>query len=174
MSIRTIIAITVALLVTSVAAAYFVIGPERVWTAFGPPDLGDVTFEQLQRRTTPNDALACPPGVCAAASDVTPPVYAVSVKQLRAAFARVIASEHRVVLTAADDLVPSERYIQRSKLMRYPDTIVVRYFGLPGGRSAIALYSRSQLGRSDFGVNRTRIERWLGKLSKEAPAQPGE
>lgn len=170
MNIWSRIAIAVPLLLAAVATAIFAVGPERMWTVFGPPDLGPVVFEQLQRRATPNDALACPSGVCATTSDITPPLYAMSAKELRAAFARVIASEPRVVLAAADDIVLSERYIQRSRLMRYPDTIVVRFFPLADGRSTIAIYSRSQLGRSDFGVNRARIERWLDKLSKEARA----
>ena len=42
--------------------------------------------------------------------------------------------------------------------------------GEPGqGRSTIALYSRSQLGKSDLGVNRARIERWLEQLGAYAP-----
>ncbi len=34
-------------------AAFFIVGPERIWTLFGPPDLGPVNFETLKRRTTP-------------------------------------------------------------------------------------------------------------------------
>jgi uncharacterized protein (DUF1499 family) len=34
-------------------------------------------------------------------------------------------------------------------------------------RSTLAIYSRSQLGRSDLGVNLARIERWLDKLTRE-------
>jgi uncharacterized protein (DUF1499 family) len=53
--------------------------------------------------------------------------------------------------------------------MGFPDTVVVRFFKRPGGRSTLALYSRSQLGKSDFGVNRARIARWLEKLTMQAP-----
>ena len=163
------------LLVFSVAvpialiAAFFLVGPERIWSLFGPPDLGPVAFETLERRTTPNDALACPPDVCQAASDVTPPEFAVSAADLRAAFAKVIAAEPRITAVASDDATLTDRYIQRSALMGYPDTIVVKFFDLPEGRSTIALYSRSQLGHGDMGVNRARIERWLAKLGEIAP-----
>jgi uncharacterized protein (DUF1499 family) len=148
------------------AAAFFLVGPERVWSLFGAADLGPVEFETLVRRTTPNDALACPRDVCKAASDVTPPVFAVSAADLRAAFAKVISSEPRITAVASDDAEMTDRYIQRSALMRYPDTIVVRFFDLPEGRSTIALYSRSQLGHGDMGVNRARIERWLAKIGE--------
>ncbi|MFI5106736.1 MAG: hypothetical protein ACHP79_17570, partial [Terriglobales bacterium] len=72
------IAATVALLLVATVAAFALIGPERFWMLFGPPDLGAISFETLKRRSTPNDALACPPDVCSAKSDLLPPVFAVS------------------------------------------------------------------------------------------------
>ena len=153
-----------------ILAAFFIVGPERIWALFGPPDLGPVNFETLKRRTTPNDSLACPQNICIAKSDVTPPVFAVSAPELAKAFARVVASEPSVEQVASDDGGFTRRYVQRTKIMRFPDTIVVRFIDLGEGRSTLALYSRSQLGEADFGVNRARIERWLEKLTKEAPA----
>ncbi len=159
----------VAAIVIATLAAFFIAGPERVWALFGPPDLGPVDFETLKRRTTPNDALACPPGLCAARSDVTSPVFAVSAPELQKAFAKAIATEPRVEQVASDESGFSARYVQRSKVFRFPDTINVRFIDLGEGRSTIALYSRSQLGEGDFGVNHARIERWLAKLEKTAP-----
>jgi uncharacterized protein (DUF1499 family) len=149
--------------------AFLLFGSERIWSLFGPADLGPVEFQTLTRRTTPNDALACPPGICRAQSDVTPPEYALSAADLRAAFTKVITAEPRLTAVASDDAMLTDRYIQRSALMRYPDTIVVRFFDLPEGRATLALYSRSQLGHGDMGVNRARIERWLAKLGEAAP-----
>lgn len=155
------------LLIVALFAAF---GPallERTWALFGPADLGPVTFETLERRATPNDALACPPGLCHARADVGPPVFAIGAAALKVAMARVIASEPDV--TMVEDGPLGERYIQRTKWMRFPDTIVVRYIPLDDQQSTIALYSRSQLGSGDFGVNKARIRRWLDKLSAEAP-----
>jgi uncharacterized protein (DUF1499 family) len=150
-------------------AAFFIIGPERFWSLAGPSDLGPVAFETLRRRNSQNDALACPADLCAAKSDIAPPVFAVSADDLRTAFGRMIASEPRIQQVAADEAALTHRYIQRSRFMRFPDTVVVRFLDLGDGRSTIALYSRSQLGEGDLGVNRARIERWLDKLSREAP-----
>lgn len=163
------LAIGTLLILAAITAAFFLAGPERVWGLFGPPDLGPVEFETLTRRTTPNDSLACPPGVCKAASDVTPPEYGVGAAELRLAFGKMIAAEPRIANVATDTVALTDRYIQRSALMRYPDTIVVRFFDRPEGRSTLALYSRSQLGRGDMGVNRARLERWLKQLSAYAP-----
>jgi uncharacterized protein (DUF1499 family) len=161
-------AAVVALALLAMVGAFIVIGPERIWNLFGPPDLGDISFETLQRRSTPNDALACPTELCSAKSDILPPLFSVSAGDLQLAFSKVIASEQRVTKVAAATQDKTERYIQRSRLMGFPDTIVVQFLERPEGRSTLALYSRSQLGRGDFGVNRARIERWLEKLATEA------
>src|SRR6476646_11488095 len=85
------------------ASVILIVGPERVWSFFGPPDLGPVAFETLERRTTPNDALVCPPHLCKARSDLVPPLFAVDASGLRAAMAKMIASEPRIALVHTDD-----------------------------------------------------------------------
>lgn len=151
------------------AIAAIGVGPGAIWTLFGPPDLGPVEFRTLTRRTTPNDALAAAPDLCPARSDVLPPEFVGDAAALRTAFGTMLASETSIERVDADDAALTDRYVQRSALMRYPDTVVAQFFDRPGGRSTLALYSRSQIGRSDFGVNRARIERWLGKLKALAP-----
>lgn len=165
-------AITVlALLVVVAILGWFLAGPERLWSMLGPADLGPIEFETLERRERPNDALACPPRFCKAHSDLIPPTFAIDAQGLRTAMAQVIASEPNIENVGTDDRAMTERYVQRTSLMRFPDTIVVRYFPLePGKRSTLAIYSRSQLGYSDMGMNKARIARWLDKLEKLVPA----
>jgi uncharacterized protein (DUF1499 family) len=164
MNLSSYFAIGFLLIVSLAAGALTIVGRDRVWQLFGPPDLGPVTFEKLVRRTTPNDALACLPGVCNAKIDINSPVFPVAARDLQVALAKVIELEPRTTLVAADEPNLTYRYIQRSKWMRFPDTIVVRLFDLPNGQSTILIYSRSQLGRGDLGVNRARIRRWLDTL----------
>jgi uncharacterized protein (DUF1499 family) len=97
---------------------------------------------------------------------LVPPLFAVDVNELRAAMAKVIASEPRIALVHTDGTTLTERYVQRSRLLGFPDTVVVRYIEQSQGRSTLA---RSQLGRSDLGVNKARLERWLGKLRQVVP-----
>lgn len=151
-----------------VTGLFLVVGPVKVWTWLGPADLGPVAFETLQRRKSSNDALACPPGLCKAKVDVTAPLYKGSAKELRAAFAKVMDLEQRTVRSDTNDATLTDRYVQRSKLMQYPDTLNVQFFDRPNGRSTLALYSRSQVGESDLGVNRQRIDRLLRTLAAEA------
>ena len=153
-----------------VILGWFLLGPERLWSMFGPADLGPVEFETLVRRESPNDALACSPRFCKANSDFLPPTFATDAQGLRAAMARVIASEPNIENVGTDDVAMTERYVQRTPLLRFPDTIVVRYFPLESGEgSTLAIYSRSQLGYGDMGTNKARIARWLDRLKTLVP-----
>lgn len=161
MSVATQFAAVVVLISLAAAAS------GRLWDLFGSADLGDVDFATLVRRASPNDALACPKGHCTAANDLESPEFAVDVRALRQALAAAMVSEWRLQRVGTDERSGRDRYIQRSMLLGFPDTIVVQFMELPGGRSALALYSRSKLGYGDFGANRARIDRWLGKLAAE-------
>lgn len=165
----TITALVLTLTAAVVIAAFMGLGADRFWRLFGEPDLGPVSFETLKRRSGPNDALACPPGVCQAASDVTTGIYAAPASQLRQVFKQVIASEPAIDIVETSDATLTDRYIQRSSVLGFPDTVVVRFMDRPDGRSTLAMYSRSQLGRSDLGANRARIDRWLTKLASLSP-----
>ena len=48
--------------------------------------------------------------------------------------------------------------------MRFPDTIDAEVLAVGDDQSTLALYSRSLIGRKDFGVNRARLQRWLAAL----------
>lgn len=167
MSLWLVIIAVAACLALGAASVFWWLGPERVWAFWGPADLGPVDFKTLERRTTSTDALACPSGFCPVEADIHPPAYPLDVPSLRKALARALLTERRLTRVDIDDRTPADRYVQRSEGLRFPDTIVVRYLDLPNGRSTVAIYSRSQIGRHDLGANHTRIERWLDKLSDE-------
>ena len=164
MNMRWFFSIGFLLTVSLAAGALTLVGPDRIWRVFGSPDLGPVTFEKLVRRITPNDALACLPGICNTRIDFNSSIFPVAARDLQVALAKVIESEPRMSLVAADEANLTYRYIQRSKWLRFPDTIVVRLVDLPDGQSTILIYSRSQFGKGDLGVNRARIRRWLDTL----------
>ena len=53
------------------------------------------------------------------------------------------------------------RFVARSRLMRFPDTVDIEAVVLDDGRTGLRAYGRAQLGRSDRGVNRARLKVWL-------------
>lgn len=54
-------------------------------------------------------------------------------------------------------------YESRSRLWGFPDYTTVTVVE-SGGQAVPVLLARARFGRGDLGVNRARIERWLGKL----------
>jgi hypothetical protein len=159
-----------ALLVALAGLAFVIAGPARVWGVFGPADLGPIDFTRLERRPSPNDALALPVGFPGASrADLVSPIFALDAPTLRAALARALAEERDLTRVAADAEASTERYVQRTPRLGFPDTIDVLVVGLPDGRASLALYSRSKLGQRDLGANRARLERWLARLTAVAP-----
>ena len=122
-----------------------------------------VSFEQFQRRSTPNDYLVCPADFCrAAAPDRIAPMFDMPAADLRNRIEAMVASMPRTRIVTADDthLVVE----QRSLIFRFPDYIDVRAIAVGEDASTIAIYSRSKYGSYDFGVNKRRVERWLRGL----------
>lgn len=54
-------------------------------------------------------------------------------------------------------------YVSRSKWLGFPDYTTVRQAG-----DRLEIHGRLRFGRSDFGVNRARLDRWIGKLRQGA------
>lgn len=130
----------------------------------------DIAISALRGPLARNAALTCPAGYCALADAMPSPVFAIPIDRLAEDWANMMAEEPRVMQIAAE---PDRRrlvWIQRSALFRFPDVITVEFVALAPERSSVALYSRSRYGRSDFGVNRERVLRWLWRLQQIAGA----
>ena len=131
---------------------------ERPLTAlFSVGDFEAVDFEDLKLTDKPNQFLMCPPHICSGHADS--PVFDVSADELRERWREVISAQPRVELLAEDG--QQFDYVQRSARFRFPDIITVRFISVPPSKSTLVIYSRSVYGKSDFGVNRKRIEAWL-------------
>lgn len=157
---------TIVFVLIAAVSAFALIGPQRVWQQFGPADQGEVNFATLQRNGTPNDALACLPRFCAAQPDVPAPVIALAPPEVFRAVQEALAGEPGLERVAGDATEGTLRYVQRSRLLRFPDTINVKVVPAEGG-SAVLIHSRSQIGEGDMGVNLARVERWIGLIKAQ-------
>ncbi|MEE4236265.1 MAG: DUF1499 domain-containing protein [Anderseniella sp.] len=150
-----------------VVAVILLAGRDRIWAvAFGPADLGPVDFATLELKPSPNQHLVCPPGLCAATPNAAAPGFAVPEQALRKA---IIVSwgamdGTRQVAGSPDPSSGEIRFVQYSKWLGFPDTISVSTFPIDDGTSTLAIYSRSQVGESDLGVNARRVTDWLAAL----------
>ena len=141
-------------------------GREKTWVLiFGQADLGPIEFETFTPSKKPNNALFCPPKYCQNAPRNSPsPVFNFSVDQLKTQLFDIIDKQPLMLQVANDDENQQYRFVQYTPLMRYPDTIRIKLIALDEGKSTLAIYSESQIGRGDMNVNYKRINGWMDIL----------
>ncbi len=130
----------------------------------------------LERSSSPNDALACTPGVCAAQADIDSPVFPVALPALMEIAGKVIASQPRTEQVGEELEANRMVFVQRTKVLGFKDTIWVQGTEVEDGSSLI-MYSRSNIGYYDFGVNRDRLRTWVAAIQEvytSVPSDKGE
>jgi uncharacterized protein (DUF1499 family) len=125
-----------------------------------PPPLDLAHFE---RPSTPNTALAAPDDA-GVRPDIVTPVFHVSAARLWTVLQGVADGEPRTFRLAADRTGMAGSWVARSAVWNFPDVITARVAPRGPEESTLALYSRSLYGRSDFGVNRRRLEAWVAAV----------
>lgn len=124
-----------------------------------------IDFETLARPASPNTYLVAPAALCREATpDEIAPRFSQDAPAVRDAFLKVVAAQPRVTPGPKDEARLRYEFVQRSAVFRFPDTISVQFIPLETGGSTLAIYSRSKVGYSDMGVNRKRVQSWLGAL----------
>ena len=114
-----------------------------------------------------NQFLVSPDNYCDVRPHMVSPVFELSVADLRERWMALIAAQPRMETRQADDEAMQYEFIQRTKYMRFPDIITVRFIPLEQARSTLAVFSRSRYGRRDFGVNKKRVRSWLDALTTD-------
>lgn len=161
--------LAIAALLAAAVAAYIHLpgGSARLEAVFTIKPQPAVDFATLRKGPKPNQYLVCPPSTCAEQPDRAAPVYPLTVEGLRQAWDRVVAAQPDVAVLERDNASDQLTYVQRTRLMRFPDLITVRFVSQASGGASMAIYSRSLYGYSDRGVNKARIDQWLEQLDKE-------
>lgn len=136
--------------------------------AAGLPAPTPIDVAQLVRPSSPNTALAAPAGSMPPADIVTPP-YMLSADRLFTLVQDVADSKPRTYQAALFASQLQVHYVARSALLNFPDLIMVQVLQDGPDRSVLIIYSRSVYGHSDLGVNRKRVEDWLGTLQTKLP-----
>jgi len=158
---------TVAAIAAAVGAGgLFVAG----WLAWGRGE-GAVAepmpdFSTLVLSDRPNRYLVLPPGFeSTAPPHAESPVFDLPVAELERRALAAIRRQPRLAEVAADPGSRQYAFVQRTAVLRFPDTVTVRFIDLGGGRSSLAIYSRSKVGHSDLGANEARVRAWLAAIA---------
>lgn len=149
-----------------VAIAFFAYGRENTWIVFfGKADMGGVDFASLVPSKKPNSALFCPKDYCPNAERKSlSPIFEMPAEALKDKLFRIINAEPHMQQVANDEENHNYRFVQYTPLMRFPDTIRIKIIKLADGKSTLAIFSESQIGRSDLSVNYKRINGWMDIL----------
>lgn len=124
-----------------------------------------IEFATFKLNWKPNQFLVAPPGLCENAQPhVESTMFNCSPEELLERFRKVALSEPRTREVADHPTQTQTVFVQKSRVFRFPDVIDVMAVPSGDGQSALAIYSRAQIGVRDFGVNRKRIESWLSRL----------
>ena len=128
--------------------------------AAGLPPPEPVDFRSLALPRSPNACLAAPAGAHPEAHLSTPPlpVSAATAWPALRGFGRRFPRTYPLAEW------PGRRqaqWVERSALLNFPDVIAAELADGPDGAAGLFLFSRSLFGRSDFGVNRRRVQAWI-------------
>lgn len=130
----------------------------------------EIDFKTLELTSRNNRYLVLPAGYQARGKPgEASPTFTLSAKALASRVQDLWRKQKRTELVRDIDDNLQFELVQRSAVFRFPDFIVVQAIDLGGGKAALAIYSRSKYGRSDFGVNKARVQAWLAVLKKELP-----
>jgi uncharacterized protein (DUF1499 family) len=133
--------------------------------AQGLPAPSHLDVSRIERPSSPNTALAAPAGF-RPIPDLETPLYSVPADRLYDAVLAVAQSEPRTFLAASYPEARQVHYVVRSAVFNFPDQVTVTAMEAGPGSSTLVIWSRSLYGRSDLGVNRSRIARWLQALDR--------
>ena len=138
--------------------------------AGGLPTPAPIDVATTVRPASPNTALAGPamPGPYAATAsppDIVTPLYKVPADRLFAAASAVAAAQPLTFPAAAYPDRLQAHWVARSAVFNFPDLITAQVVAHDPDTSTLVLYSHSVYGRSDFGVNRHRLDAWLAALN---------
>jgi hypothetical protein len=125
-----------------------------VWVRVAPSDPARWHADPLTvpDPATPNWARIAPGEFVAPAGTLAPRIDA------------ALAGEERLFPLAGSLAEGWVTYIQRSRLMGYPDYLSIRILPAGEGQETVAVLSRSRFGQSDLGVNAARLARLRAAL----------
>jgi uncharacterized protein (DUF1499 family) len=133
--------------------------------AAGLPMPSPVVPLRIVRPATPNTALAAPRGFFPP-PDIATPLYPLPAARLFATIEKVAAEAPRTYLQVSYETELQADYVARSRAFNFPDLILVAVEPRDKEHAVLILYSRSVYGRSDFGINRSRMKAWLAALDR--------
>ena len=136
----------------------------RIATVAHDPDVWHVDPLVAEASADPNHFRVAIEALAEQPVDLSAAIYASNPTFLAKAFDTFVMQQPSVSRVAGSPEQGWITYVQRTKWLRMPDYISVKFLDLPNGNSTIAIFSRSRFGQGDLGVNEARVRLWLESL----------
>jgi hypothetical protein len=137
----------------------------------GLPPPAPIDVATLRLPASPNAHLAAPPGVTGERHE-TVPLLPMPPDAAWTVLRRLGDGMERVWRMAEWPELRQVQWVARTRWLNFPDLLNGGIMELPGG-PGLFLYSRSLLGRSDFGVNARRIAEWRTAFDRALARESG-
>ncbi len=125
-----------------------------------------IDFATFKRPKTPNTYFLAPIGFTEAARpDANSPQFDEAPKELFNKALALIQDAKNWGDIRSDETSLRIAFIARTALLRFKDDVDIAVLDGESGGSRIAIYSRSRLGKSDFGANRKRVAELIHTLT---------
>lgn len=141
----------------------------------GPDDSGPRDLAALHAKSLPNRYFICPAGYAPDAdADGVAPVFSCAPERLRDAARQAAFAEPNTAALGTSGA--QDRYLVRSRAFAFPDDLWIETLPVGDGRggasgeaATLAILSQSRLGATDFGANKRRVQRLIGRLTDRLP-----
>lgn len=156
------------LAIVAIGVIIFAADRDGFWRRLaGDPDLGQTDFSTLKPNRKPNEGLATSEGYCPHRQpDIISPEYALPAAELAKKLDEKVSGDP-LIERVDDGSDPHKlRFVTRTPLMHFPDTMSVDVIPISKSKSTIAIHAKAQIGHSDFGNNLHRVKSWLKLLSE--------
>lgn len=125
------------------------------------PDLA--TFKRSRK---PNNYLVAPEGYCSESqADAVAPIIVKTPAELFQAVEALAVERSNWTVKHSDEATGQIHIVATTRLMRFKDDVFINILPAGTGGSSLAVYSRSRVGHSDMGKNRSRVSGILSDLT---------
>ncbi|WP_018146704.1 DUF1499 domain-containing protein [Henriciella marina] len=132
-----------------------------------------VSFETLERPSTPNTYLVLPSTLSSTAeADEKSPVFGEPAAALFKRVQMLVADQDNWEVVKTDEENMQLAVVAKTKLLKFKDDIAIRAFASDDGSqtSELAVLSRSRVGKYDFKANQKRVQSLLSQLKRNTAA----
>ena len=139
-----------------------------VWVRAAPSDVARWHVDPMEVERVPEAPRKGGWLVRTGPANAAPPIFDTDPATLLSAFDEIARATPRTRVLFESPAEGHVTYVTRSAWLGFPDYTSVKAVPEAGG-AALMIWARQRFGIADMGVNRERVETWMGALEERLP-----